>query len=89
MTDKQKKFVLDMDSHCQDHGDWLALMQFGMPTLIKDQRVLVELLHREAQREAGRESLRDSTGEYFMGLMDELGLRFVVDAASEGGGEEQ
>lgn len=36
------------------HEEWLALIAFGMPTLIKDQEVLMECIFFEAEREAAR-----------------------------------
>jgi hypothetical protein len=78
MEDKQKKFVFDMDRQCAEHDDWLVLVRFGMPTLLKDQEVLLELIYREARRQSERDKVDVfRPAEYMQKLFEELGLHIA------------
>jgi len=75
MEQKHRDFIYNMDEQCSTHDDWLVFVRFGMPTLIKDQDVLVELIYREAMREAqrsGQDEFRPA--EFMKAILDELGL---------------
>jgi hypothetical protein len=78
MTDQQQKFISDIDKQCQSHEDWLVLVRYAMDTLLKDQDVLIELLAREAVRQAGRSRAAGHLRvEELRTVMGELELRFT------------
>ncbi len=78
-------FATEMSMKVQSHQEWLALMNFGMGTLLQDQRSLIECVIMEAQRQRDRETnIPRSTltpeakplSHYVALTMQELKLRF-------------
>lgn len=56
------------------HEQWLALVKFGMPTLLKDQEVLMECLFMEAEREAHRTAGARFAPSWVTRVMADAGL---------------
>jgi hypothetical protein len=79
MTEQQQKFISQIDEQCQSHEDWLALMHYAMNTLLNDQDVLIELVTREAVRQAGRSREAGHLRvKELQAVMRELGLKFTL-----------
>jgi hypothetical protein len=62
-----KKFVLDLTEHT-DYGGWLALMRFGMQTLLQDQKFLFNLILAENQKSSLEVGI----------ILSDLGLKLVL-----------
>ena len=79
---ERDSFIDDLLAASPDHDKWVAIVRFGLPTLLDDQRRLVELVIREAGRLELKGTERDAAG-LVVGILNELGLRLVP--ASPGG----
>lgn len=76
-------FVHELCESCKTHEQWLRVIGFGLPTLLKNQPLLWKVIAIEAIREV---DLDHRTCEYAAGaeIMRELNLSF---AATSAGGE--
>lgn len=76
MEPKQRAFIENLEKACKTHDDWLALINFVMPAILKDQLVLIEVVIREAERqvERGKGAGQPIAGDVF-DILSELGLR--------------
>ena len=79
----QENFVVNLTDTCDTHEKWLSIMRFGLVTLLGQQRLLAELLVREAQRERERSAIpshvvADHIAKIIAKIIDELGLKFVL-----------
>ena len=54
MTIEQENFAVKLTSSTEDHHSWLAVVRFGMGTLIQNQPVLAEILVAEAMKIAAK-----------------------------------
>jgi hypothetical protein len=79
---KDEALVSQLADACKDHNQWLALVKFGLETLVLNQVLLFELIHREAQRRAGQTNVGRSDTDYVRMILDELRLHFVVKGES-------
>lgn len=77
MITEQENFAVDLAANTKTHDEWLAVVRFGLGTLLKNQALLAEILVAEAMREASKISTHKSSDEIAR-ICDELGLRFVV-----------
>ena len=77
MTIEEQNFASRLASSTETHADWLAVMNFGMGTLINEPAMLAELLCAEAIRVAEKTPTHNAADE-LPGIMKELGLRFVI-----------
>jgi hypothetical protein len=50
MEKKHRDFLDKMMRDCKTHDKWLTIVNFGLPTLLKDRDVLIELIVNEASR---------------------------------------
>jgi hypothetical protein len=85
MDAKQKKFVDWLATSCKDHDEWLTVIRYGLPTLLQDQGVLIEVLINEAKRDVPIQSTQGGRAvdanvkpDSVRRIMGELGLRFEV-----------
>lgn len=78
MTTQQKSFVDGLLRNANSHEDWLTIVQFGLPTLLKDQDVLIEVLMNEAKGIS--ESDPAKLASSLKTILDELGLKFSLTA---------
>jgi len=74
-----ENFSRTLTEQCQTHEEWLAVVRFGLQELLREQSLLVELLFAEATREAERGNHQRQTDEELDCILQELGLRFVID----------
>lgn len=83
VTEIQKEHVAKtLTANCGSHEEWLAIVRYGLQTLLEDQEIFIELLMREAQKEADRKGDDRPFAhiEYAVEILAELGLRFVTTA---------
>jgi hypothetical protein len=77
MTIEQENFAVKLTSATEDHHSWLAVVRFGMGTLIQNQPLLAEILVAEAMKMAAKTPTHNAADE-IAGIMRELGVRFVI-----------
>jgi hypothetical protein len=77
MTIEQENFAVRLTSSADDHHSWLAVVRFGMGTLINNQPLLAEILVAQAVKIAAKTPNNNAADE-IAGIMRELGVRFVV-----------
>lgn len=51
-----ESFASSLTAQCNTHKEWLAVMNYGMGTLLTNQPLLIELIDREANQETRRGS---------------------------------
>lgn len=84
MIPELKNFIIELGTQTKTHDDWLAVMRFGMLTLLQNQDVLIELISIESARECmrdGRAHLKPS--DCIFKILMELEIRFVMGDASK------
>lgn len=75
----REQFAVDLTDKCDTRFQWLAVMRFGMETLLKEPKLLMELVVRRATRE--REESKSNSkcvADFAAELISVLGLKFVV-----------
>jgi hypothetical protein len=77
MTIEMENFAVELAAKTQTHAEWLAVVRFGLGTLIENQSLLAEILVAEAAREAGKISTHKASDEIAK-ILRELGLRLSV-----------
>lgn len=79
-TDEELSLLTFADK-CMTREQWLRVVGRGMPTLLKNPGLLLEIIMREALQEDGRENINARTREIFpeaQQILKELGLRFSL-----------
>lgn len=72
-------FAVWLTDNTQSHGQWLSVVRFGLKTLLDAQPLLIEIICREAQREADRSNLGSHVAaDHIGGIMAELSLKLVT-----------
>ena len=74
-----ENFVIELTDQCQTDGQWFAVMKLGLPTLLKEPKLLMECITRRAcrkQREVGIPS--KCVADFAAEIIGCLGLRFEV-----------
>lgn len=79
MSDFDENFAVELTDKCENRAQWLSVMRFGMDTLMKEPKLLMELVVRRASREL-EESKPGAkvVADFAADLVSELGLKFVV-----------
>ena len=80
-TDEELSLLTFADK-CMTHEQWLRVVRRGMPTLLKNSGLLLEIIMREALQEDGREHLNARTREIFpeaQQILKDLGLRSSLE----------
>jgi hypothetical protein len=49
MKEEQKKLAKYLTENCNSYDEWLTVMNFGMPSLLKDTDFLYELIREKAE----------------------------------------
>lgn len=86
METKHREFLDSMISRIKSHDDWLTIVKFGLPTLLEDQDVLIELVINEGRRMVTQDEFGGGRGQHVNELdsaavrqiLQELKLRLVV-----------
>ena len=79
-TDEELSLLTFADK-CMTREQWLRVVRRGMPTLLKNPGLLLEIIMREALQEDGREHMNARTREIFpetQQILKELGLKFTL-----------
>ena len=73
----KEQFAIDLLTRSKTHEEWLAIVRFGMPTLLRESLFLMELITMQAMR-LHDEKLRPTfkLPDYTRYIMWELGLFF-------------
>lgn len=71
---EQEPLAVQLCNKTTTHKEWLALMSFGMGTLLGDQEILVECIFAEANREKERGNKKEVTFTV-VEIFDELELK--------------
>jgi len=77
---ENENFAIQLTDQCKSHSEWLAVVRYGLGTLLENQPLLIEIIVREAQREIERGHLPSShvVADEARRIFQELGLRFEV-----------
>ncbi len=76
-----ENFAIELTDKTKDHQQWLAVMQFGLETLLKDPALLMELITREAIRECDKHQTGGRVvADDARHILTELNLRFVISS---------
>lgn len=79
MNNNYETFVIQLTDECENHEQWLAIVRFGLKTLLENQVFLMEIILREASREIMRSKMNSTSGAGpARTIFDELGLRFEI-----------
>lgn len=74
--EKQRLFAKQLTESAKMHGDWLAVVRFGLASLLEDQDFLLELILQEASRLTVEEPLSNNDQEVIR-IFKEVGLRLL------------
>jgi hypothetical protein len=75
----RENFAVELTDKCENRAQWLSVMRFGLETLMKEPKLLMELVVRRASRElAESQSVTKVVADFAADLLSELGLKFVV-----------
>lgn len=79
-ADEKENFALTLTDRCRTHSEWLAVVRYGMGTLLEDQRILMEVITREAMCELERAKKRTPVPYYIVvcRILQELNLHLEV-----------
>lgn len=82
MTEEQKQFAHSLLNQTKTYDEWLAVMRFGLPTLLQDQGVLIGAIMTQAENMANSmpapiNVLMDNTVK----ICADLEIKFTVDGA--------
>ena len=76
----RENYAVKITDTCSTHQEWLALVRYGLGTLLQNQPLLIEIIVREAARELERGHIPGShvVADEARRIFQELGLRFEV-----------
>lgn len=75
----QENFAITLTDQTTNHQEWLAVVRYGLETLLKDPPLLVEIIVREAERELQRCGIESHvTADHARAIFKDLGLRLTV-----------
>ena len=80
-TDEELSLLTFADK-CMTREQWLRVVRRGLPTLLKNPGLLLEIIMREALQEDGREDMNARTREIFpeaQQILKDLGLKFSLE----------
>lgn len=80
---EREDFAFKLTDSATCHNEWLVVVRFGLPTLLADQKLLAEIIAREAEREAVRHNADRVTGlvaasEQVGPILARLGLKLTL-----------
>lgn len=75
---EQESFAARTLDSCQTHEEWLTATRCMVLFLVDNDKLLVQLIGREANREIERHGAGESQAEAMRTIFDELGLKIVM-----------
>jgi hypothetical protein len=77
---ERENFAVTITDTCNTHQEWLAVVRYGLGSLLENQPLLIEIIVREAVREIERGHMPSShvAADEARRIFQELGLRFEV-----------
>jgi len=79
MAEEHGKFAIELTDKCETDQQWFAVMNFGMPTLLKEPKLLMECITRRACRKHdGIHDCQKSVADFAAEVMACLDLRVEV-----------
>jgi hypothetical protein len=77
-----ENFAIKLTDDCETHEAWLAVVGYGMGTLLANQPLLIEIIIREAMKQLERQNLTGRVcSDEARFIFEELGLR--LEASDE------
>lgn len=71
----RQNFAMLLLSQATTHEEWLKIVRFGLGSLLKDQTLLLKVLHNEV----GRQESRGAYPRNLIGFLEELKLKIVLN----------
>lgn len=75
LDNDMENFAVNLTDDCKTHEEWLAVVRFGLGTLMQNQLLLVEIIWREAEK---RQLPPHKVSDQARFIFDELGLKLVL-----------
>lgn len=76
-TSTEENFAITLADNCKTHVEWLSVVRFGLKTLLENQLLLIEIITREAERQA-QKTPGHTTADEVRQIFHELNLRLMV-----------
>jgi hypothetical protein len=70
-----ENFAVKLTNDCETHEAWLAVVRYGLGTLLENQSLFIEIIVREAEKMT---DMPGKTSDRVRFIFEELGLRFVI-----------
>ena len=81
---EREQFAVDLTDRTPEKSQWLAIMRFGMDSLLKEPKLLMELIVRRAVREHDESMIvSKQPSDFAVELVGQLGLKFAVTSTEE------
>jgi|688.fasta_scaffold779448_2 hypothetical protein len=81
---EREQFAVDLTDRTPDKSQWLAIMRFGLDSLLKEPKLLMELIARRAVREKFETKTESkAVSDFAAEILGELRLKFVVETNAE------
>lgn len=77
MTIEQENFAVNLTTQTKSHEEWLAVVRYGLGTLLTNQGLLGEIIVNEAVREAEKVPTHKASDEVAK-ILRELGLKLTT-----------
>jgi hypothetical protein len=79
MTQEAEQFAIEITDKCKTHQEWVAVVNFGLATLLQNQTLLIEIIVREAMRQIDRKKATSfPIADEVSLIFAELGLHLSV-----------
>lgn len=79
MTQEERQFAIGLTNNCKTHREWLAVLNFGLDRLLKNQPLLIEIIVCEAARQLDRKKVPSfPIADEVSLIFTELGLHLSV-----------
>ena len=86
VTEQQKDFARNLIAQTNSYEEWLAVMLFGMPTLLQDQSFLIEMIMQQAEMATNSMPARlNVLIPNMVKICADLGLKFYVPTTAPRG----
>ena len=79
MTQEERQFAIGLTDNCKTHKEWLAVLNFGLDRLLKNQPLLIKIIVCEAMRQLDHKKMPSSSiADEASLIFTELGLHLSV-----------